>query len=83
MTPVEMFGINTSLLIVQLFNFAIVGGWLVLGGLALFSLRPRPLSDTARVLWAVLIVAVPILGALAYWIVRPDGATGPGGNEER
>jgi fatty-acid desaturase len=47
--------------------------WIVCGMLALVGLRKYKLSDTARVLWALLIVTVPILGAVAFWLVRPQG----------
>ncbi|MCJ7584978.1 MAG: PLDc N-terminal domain-containing protein [Anaerolineales bacterium] len=30
------------------------------------------MGETARALWAMLVGAMPILGAIAYWIVRPD-----------
>jgi hypothetical protein len=30
------------------------------------------LGETARALWAMPVVAMPILGAVAYWIVRPE-----------
>ena len=46
--------------------------WLVCTLIALVGLRRHKVSDTARVLWAGLIVAAPVLGALAYWIVRPQ-----------
>jgi fatty-acid desaturase len=46
--------------------------WIVCAALALVGLRKYKLSDTARVLWALMIVAVPILGAVAFWIVRPQ-----------
>jgi hypothetical protein len=68
-----MFGINIRFLIVQLLSLSFLLGWIVLSILALFSLRERTkLHATARVLWAILIVCVPVLGAIAYWIVRPD-----------
>ena len=46
--------------------------WIVCATLALVGLRKYKLSDTARVLWALLIVAVPVLGAVAFWVVRPQ-----------
>ncbi len=52
--------------------------WIVCSVVALVGLRRYKLSDTARVLWALLIVAVPILGAVSFWVVRPqnDDAVG-------
>jgi hypothetical protein len=38
----------------------------------LFSLRSNDLSGVALGLWVLIICAVPFLGSLAYWIVRPS-----------
>ena len=38
---------------------------------ALFALRRSHLTGINQVLWAFLIVAVPVLGALAFLIVDP------------
>jgi large-conductance mechanosensitive channel len=65
-------GLSLGYVVVMALNFVIVAGWLVLGVAALFSLRKRQLPATAQALWAVFVVVVPFLGALAYWIVRPS-----------
>jgi phospholipase D-like protein len=53
--------------------------WIVLSIYTLLAVKRVPLNETARALWALLIVLVPILGAVAYWLVRPDeGAGGVG-----
>jgi uncharacterized membrane protein YhaH (DUF805 family) len=52
--------------------------WIAASVVALFSLRQRPLSDIARVLWAALIVTVPVLGAVAFWVVDPKSNDGGG-----
>lgn len=62
-------GFNWGVLIV---NFIIVGSWPLLSLIALYRLRRRSLAGTAQALWALLIVAIPILGALAFFIVRPS-----------
>ena len=40
---------------------------------ALFSLRKLDLSGAALGLWVLIICAIPYLGAIAFWIVRPRG----------
>jgi hypothetical protein len=52
--------------------------WIVCTLIALFGLRKQKVSDAARALWALLVVAVPVLGAVAFWIVKPqaDDAVG-------
>jgi hypothetical protein len=76
----ELFGINLGYLIVQLFNLFLIGGWLILALFALFQLRHHELPETARAIWAALILLVPIVGALAFWIVKP-GKQFPGRKE--
>jgi len=50
--------------------------WIALSIYTLLALKSIHLNETARALWAILIVFVPILGAVAYWLVRPDEGTG-------
>lgn len=64
----EPIGINLSILIV---NLLIVGSWPIFSIIALFGLRRSHLTGTSQALWALLVVAVPVLGALAFLIVRP------------
>jgi hypothetical protein len=53
--------------------------WIALSIYTLLALKAVQLNETARAIWALLIVLVPILGAVAYWLVRPDeGAGGVG-----
>ena len=42
---------------------------------ALFGLRQSRLTGIPQVLWAFLIVVVPFLGALAFFIVKPSENT--------
>jgi hypothetical protein len=58
-----------------LFNLALLTGWIVLSVLALVQLRRQNLNETARAIWAALVVAVPILGAIAFLIVKPGQET--------
>ena len=58
--------------IAQAINLVLLGGWLLLILLALLSLRRRHLTNPTQAIWVLIIVAVPILGPLAYWIMRPQ-----------
>ena len=49
----------------------ILGIYSFLTLVALFALRQSHLTGLTQVLWALLIVAVPVLGALAFLIVNP------------
>lgn len=64
----EALGINWGILII---NLLIVGGWPLFSIIALFGLRRSRLTGTSQALWALLVVVVPVFGALAFLIVRP------------
>ncbi len=67
-------GISWALVLTQLFNLMILLAWPVLSIVALLRLRRRTLEQTPQVLWALLVLVVPLLGALAFFIVQPGGA---------
>ena len=71
----ETLGINLGLLIIQLVSFFIIGGYPILSLIALFALRRNRLTGTNQTIWALLIIAVPFLGALAFFIVKPTENT--------
>ncbi len=58
--------------LVQSLQCLVVAAWVLCALLALFGLRKQKISDAARAVWALLIVLIPILGAVAYWIVGPQ-----------
>lgn len=55
----------------------ILGLWPILSLVALFPLRSRPLTGTAQALWAFMIIAIPVLGPLAFFIVMPGDKQAP------
>lgn len=65
----EPLGINWGFLI---FQFLIFGGWILLSLIALFALRRAQLTGISQALWVLLVIAIPVLGALAFFIVRPS-----------
>ena len=64
----EMLGINWGYLMAQVL---VCGIYPILSLIALLSLRRTHLTGINQVLWALLIVAIPVLGALAFFIVKP------------
>jgi uncharacterized membrane protein YhaH (DUF805 family) len=61
-------GINPGYLLIQcLIPFL----WITLSVFALLRLRTRTLPEVARAVWAALILIIPVLGALAFFIVQP------------
>ncbi len=67
----QISGINFGYLWVMLFNLLLIVVWIIFAILALFQLRRLEMSETARAMWAALILLIPIAGAIAFWIVRP------------
>ena len=65
----EPLGINTGLLIIQLLPIILFIGMPVI---SLLDLRKKNLIVLTLGIWVLVICAVPIIGALAYWIVRPS-----------
>lgn len=47
--------------------------WPIFSLATLVALRHRRLTSLPQALWALMILAVPILGACAFWIVQPGG----------
>ncbi len=64
----DALGINTGLLMTQLLTLVVVVAFPLF---TLFALRKQNLTGTPLALWVLIILLIPILGALAFWIVRP------------
>jgi len=64
----EALGINAGLLFIQLLISMVL---IVLPILSLIDLARKNLSGMPFAVWVLVICAVPILGSLAYWIVKP------------
>ena len=69
----EQLGINTGFLIFQLCNIVLLVGWPILSIVAILGLRKQSLPQTTQALWVLIILVIPILGAIAYWLVKPTG----------
>ena len=70
----EALGINWGFLIIQVLIFSIIPA---LSLMALLVLRRTHITGITQVLWALLIVAIPVLGALAFFIVKPTENSQP------
>ena len=62
--------IDTTLMLLQMLNMALLVAWILLALWALWRLRKEEMSDTAQAIWTVVILLIPILGAVAFFIVR-------------
>lgn len=68
----EALGINAGFFIVQLIGFLLMSGWVIFSLLTILALRRQQLPATPQAVWAAIIIFAPLLGALAFWIVKPD-----------
>jgi hypothetical protein len=57
--------------ILSVANFLILAVWLVVTIVPLLRLRSVDLDDIARVLWAMMIILLPFMGTLAFFLVSP------------
>jgi hypothetical protein len=64
----EPLGINTGLLLIQLFFVLVIFGLPIL---SLIDLAKKKISGTPLAIWVLVICVVPVLGSLAYWIIKP------------
>jgi hypothetical protein len=69
---VNHFGINSGFMLFQALNCLLPLIWLGLSIAALYGLKKRTLNQTALALWAILISFLPVLGAIAFWIISPN-----------
>ena len=67
----DTFGVNWAFLAIQTAMLGLPLLWFILSLFGLFALHRSHLSGITQALWAVLIAAVPVLGALAFFIVKP------------
>jgi len=66
----EPVGIGVSELVVEALILILFLGLPII---SLIDLARRKLAGTPLAIWALLICIVPLLGSVAYWIVRPSG----------
>jgi len=64
----EAIGINPLLLLIQMIPVILFIGLPII---ALIDLAKKKMSGTSLALWVLIICAIPLLGAIAYWIVKP------------
>ncbi|MCS6994548.1 MAG: hypothetical protein N2117_07095 [Anaerolineales bacterium] len=64
-------GFHAGFMFFQALNCLVLLTWLGLSIAALLGLRKKHIGETARVLWTLVILIVPIMGAVSFWIVNP------------
>lgn len=64
----EPLGINTGLLLIQIMIMIVIIGLPVI---SLIDLARKKLNGTPLAIWVLVICIVPLIGPLAYWIIKP------------
>jgi len=64
----DAIGINGWLLLIQLVPAILLIGLPII---ALVDLAKKKMSGTPLAVWVLIICAIPLLGSLAYWIIKP------------
>ncbi len=65
----EPIGINFGFLFIQLIPIILVIGLPII---SLLDLRKQKLSGTTLGIWVLVICAIPIIGSIAYWVIKPS-----------
>ena len=65
----DALGINAGMFITQVILAML---FFALPILSLVDLAKRKLTGIPLAIWAVFIVLVPVMGSIAYWIIRPS-----------
>ncbi len=68
----EALGINSGLLFVQMIFLLVIFGLPVV---SLFDLRKKKLGGRELGIWVLVVCFVPVIGSLAYWIIKPSAET--------
>lgn len=68
-------GINLGFLLVQIINILLLVSWIGLAIYAFIQMRKQSLSEELRLLWAIVIIVFPIIGAAAFLLRKPKEVT--------
>ncbi len=61
-----------ELAITQTINIILLILWPLLSILALLQIRKRRLTEWLQIAWTLIVLIIPILGAIAFFIVAPE-----------
>lgn len=70
-----------AILIIQIINIAVLVLWPILAVLTILWIRRQNLPEPQRVLWTLVVLAIPVLGALAFFFLSTSARYGKRENE--
>ena len=65
------FGLGFGYVLMQVLFFLLAVAWIVASVVALFSLKKATLSTITKALWVMILLGIPVLGVVAYFIIKP------------
>jgi len=62
---------NNTLKAIQLISIILLAMWPILSLFALLKMRRRLFAEWTQIVWTLIIITMPVLGALSFLIVSP------------
>jgi hypothetical protein len=66
------YGFGFGYVLVQVLFFLLIVAWVVASLVAVVGLKKAKLSAIAKALWVMILLGVPVLGVVAYFIIKPS-----------
>ena len=66
------FGFGFGYVLMQLLFFLLIVAWVVASLVAVVGLKKVKLSAIAKALWVMILLGIPVLGVVAYFIIKPS-----------
>lgn len=66
------FGLSYGYVLVQVLFFLLIVAWVVASLVALVGLKKAKLSAIPKALWVMILLGIPVLGVVAYFIIKPS-----------
>ncbi|MBW6472946.1 MAG: hypothetical protein K0B14_07480 [Anaerolineaceae bacterium] len=65
------YGFGFGYVLVQVLFFLLIVAWVVASLVAVVGLKKAKLSTIAKALWVMILLGIPVLGVVAYFIIKP------------
>ena len=66
------YGFGFGYVLFQVLIFLMIVGWVVASLVAVVGLKKAKLSAIAKALWVMILLGIPVLGVVAYFIIKPS-----------
>ena len=69
---INRYGFGLGVFAFQLLNIIILLAWLILSIICLVRLGKSGLSANSKAVWTLIILLIPLMGSIAFLIVKPE-----------